>query len=180
MKLNISTLATGFHELDFEEQPADLEIEDQKMFPNPVLSHVVVDKSDTHIYIKVTVRSIAHFLCDRCLREFDQDLSGDLQLYFEVVPIGSHGQLVEGVEDSLDNSVRIYHPNNKVIDLTQDILATLVLMIPMKVLCSEDCKGLCPGCGSDLSVDPCVCVIEKIDPQWEDLKRILNKASPKK
>lgn len=170
--LNISMLATGIHELDFEEQPADLEVEDQKMFPNPVLSHVVIDKNDTHIYIKATVRTIAHFFCDRCLQEFDQGLSGKLKLYFEVVPKKSHGQLVEAGEGSPDGSVRIFHPNTKVIDLTHDILETLILTIPLKVLCSEDCKGLCPGCGRDFNVDSCGCINKKTDPHWEDLKQL--------
>ena len=77
-------LSTGLHELDFVENSKDLAIEDQEMFPNPVFSHVSIDKGDTHIYIKANVCSKAHFFCQRCLREFDQDLSGNLKIYYEV------------------------------------------------------------------------------------------------
>jgi len=50
------------------------------------------------------------------------------------------------------------------------------LALPMKPLCREDCKGLCPRCGEDLNVKGCGCVIETADPRWEALKTLKQKA----
>lgn len=173
MIIDISKLSIGLHELDFEETVEELKIENNNLFPNPILSHVDVDKSETHIYIKATVQSKVHFSCDRCLKEFEQDLNGDLKLYFEVVSQGVLGHLVDE-DGNQDDSVRIFRPDKKVIDLTPDIRDTLLLAIPMKTICAEDCRGICPGCGNDLNSSSCSCKNEEIDPRWEGLKKLLD------
>lgn len=175
VKIDIGILSIGLHELEFVEHSKDFEIEDQEMFPNPVYSHVFIDKGETHIYIKANVCSKAHFFCDRCLREFNQDLSGNMNIYYEVVSKGSKGHLVDAEVNDPEHSVRIYRPDKKVIDLSPDILETLFLTIPMKMLCSEDCVGLCPGCAIDLSVDSCDCVKNENDPRWDALKQLIDK-----
>lgn len=43
------------------------------------------------------------------------------------------------------------------VDITQDIREELLLTLPTRFLCSEECKGLCPGCGADLNVKKCTC-----------------------
>ena len=49
------------------------------------------------------------------------------------------------------------------------------MAVPMKPLCREDCRGLCPHCGSDLNAGECGCVVEVIDPRWEALKSLKQK-----
>jgi uncharacterized protein len=46
----------------------------------------------------------------------------------------------------------------------------LLLNIPMRILCKEDCRGLCPKCGRNRNTNSCDCVEEAIDPRWEGLK----------
>ena len=176
MEIDISRLSTGLHELDFAEAAEELKIENVDMFPNPIVSRVTIDRSETHIYIKATIRSKAHFSCDRCLKKFDQDLVGDLKLYFEVLSQGSSGHLADENGDDND-SIRIFRPEMRTIDLTNDIRDTLLLTIPMKVLCSLDCKGICSGCGVDLNIASCVCVHDDVDPRWEGLKKLLDQDS---
>ena len=43
----------------------------------------------------------------------------------------------------------------------------------MKVLCREDCKGLCPKCGRNLNEGPCGCDLHEEDPRWDALKGLL-------
>jgi len=50
------------------------------------------------------------------------------------------------------------------------------ILLPMKPLCREDCKGLCPQCGEDWNVRACGCVIEMADPRWDALKALKQKA----
>ena len=178
MKINISRLSTGLHELDFEETAEELNIDHVKLFPNPIVSRVTIDRSETHIYIKATIRSKAHFSCDRCLKKFDQELIGDLTLYYEVLSQGGSGHLTDETGEEND-SIRIFRPEMRTIDLTNDIRDTLLLTIPMKVLCSLDCKGICSGCGVDLNIASCVCVHDRIDPRWEELKKLLDQESKK-
>ncbi len=59
---------------------------------------------------------------------------------------------------------------NDRIDLEDIILYEVKLSIPMKVLCREDCKGLCPVCGKDLNEGTCSCDTRETDPRWDALK----------
>jgi uncharacterized protein len=49
------------------------------------------------------------------------------------------------------------------------------MAVPMKPLCREDCRGLCPHCGQDLNSGECGCVVEIVDPRWEALKSLKQK-----
>jgi uncharacterized protein len=56
---------------------------------------------------------------------------------------------------------------------TDDLLKDqLILNLPMKPLCSPDCKGLCPGCGADISTSACGCGESDVDPRFEILKKL--------
>ena len=46
----------------------------------------------------------------------------------------------------------------------------ILLDLPTKFLCTDDCKGLCPTCGKDLNDGPCQCVKHSLDPLWRFLK----------
>ncbi len=59
---------------------------------------------------------------------------------------------------------------NERVDLEDVILYEIKLSIPMKVLCKEDCKGLCPVCGQNLNKGSCSCVTKDTDPRWDALK----------
>jgi uncharacterized protein len=50
------------------------------------------------------------------------------------------------------------------------------ILMPMKPLCREDCKGLCPQCGEDWNARECGCVAETADPRWDALKALKQKA----
>jgi len=58
------------------------------------------------------------------------------------------------------------------IDLRSDICENLLLMIPMKRLCKEDCLGLCATCGANLNLETCHCKSATIDARWEKLKNL--------
>lgn len=53
--------------------------------------------------------------------------------------------------------------------------ALFSMNLPSKHLCSEDCKGLCPGCGRNLNTEKCVCSGKNIDPRLAVLKKLLDK-----
>lgn len=92
------------------------------------------------------------------------------------------GRLVEGQEkiDSEDDSLeddyddRLYY-ENEILNLKDYIVNQVVVSLPMKSLCSEDCKGLCILCGIDLNKNTCECVHEDIDPRLEKLKNFFPK-----
>ena len=59
--------------------------------------------------------------------------------------------------------------------LPQPYLEQILLALPLKTICSESCKGLCPHCGQNLNVEQCSCAEPVEDPRWAALKDIRNK-----
>ena len=59
------------------------------------------------------------------------------------------------------------------LDLDELVTTDILLELPLKHLCREDCKGLCPKCGKNLNSGSCGCDLKEIDPRFEALKDLL-------
>ena len=57
-------------------------------------------------------------------------------------------------------------------DLTEILRDTLLIAVPVKVLCQEDCRGICSGCGALLNEEPCRCQPKSIDPRFRVLEKL--------
>ena len=58
-------------------------------------------------------------------------------------------------------------------DIFPRVLEAVLLELPIRVLCREDCKGLCSACGANLNEGACDCPKEEPDPRWRDLRKLL-------
>lgn len=170
MNIPIANLSIGFHELDFEKSPATFGFVEKDNFKDPINITVRVDKSESHIYLKVEVKVLAKLECDRCLKAFEKELVEDFSLYYEVKN-SSRGESVKVVQEK-DIEFRHYSVGDSHLDITEDIRTTLFLAMPMKNLCAEDCKGICPGCGQDLNQSNCICEKSSSDPRWDALNKL--------
>jgi len=86
--------------------------------------------------------------CSRCLRVFDQPLSVEQFVFHQEL----HGE--------------------DFVDLTSNIREDIILELPQRALCAEDCKGLCPHCGKDLNKGPCRCKQPEGDLRWHALDNL--------
>jgi len=59
------------------------------------------------------------------------------------------------------------------VDVEPVVLENILLSLPLRTLCSPECKGLCTICGQDLNLAGCQCQEKEIDPRWEALKKML-------
>jgi uncharacterized protein len=106
--------------------------------------------------------------CARCL----DTVSGDFVLDFERV-VADEGTLTEEqIEDNVDEYVIV---ENGKLDIDEQLAEALLLDFPRKVLCSEDCPGLCPKCGKSLKGGDCGCPKKEIDPRLAVLATLLQK-----
>jgi uncharacterized protein len=62
--------------------------------------------------------------------------------------------------------------DGEVIEVDQLVAEQIFLALPVKVLCSEDCKGICPGCGANLNEEACRCRADRGQSPFEKLKSI--------
>lgn len=109
--------------------------------------------------------------CARCLEPVARDLAGDFDLLYRPLGVdaGPHQRSVH------EGDTEIGYYQGEGIEL-QDILREQVLLaVPIKAVCREDCKGLCPHCGKNLNVESCQCEEERSDPRWNALKDIKDK-----
>ncbi|MBO5213440.1 MAG: DUF177 domain-containing protein [Clostridia bacterium] len=90
---------------------------------------------------RATVSGTCVASCDRCLED-------------AVLPLEAELKTVLTLESSEDDSVTV---ENGKIDLEKTAYDALVLELPTKILCKEDCLGLCPSCGKNLNDGECGC-----------------------
>lgn len=107
-------------------------------------------------------------VCARCLEPVVEEISKEFDLFYRPV----HQAKKEGeihLKDD-DTDIGFFQGEGMFIG---DILAEQVnLLIPMKVICRSDCRGLCPHCGANLNHENCRCEVHAIDPRMAPLARV--------
>ena len=109
--------------------------------------------------------------CARCLEPAVQPVSRKFDLLYR--PLGSDAGRSELSVTAAEAEVGYYQGEGL---LLEDALREQVLLdLPLKVMCREDCKGLCPHCGKNLNEGECSCAEPLEDPRWSALKDIRSK-----
>ena len=109
--------------------------------------------------------------CSRCLEPFaitiDRSFRQVLMRTATAAPEAADDNEIELNLQDLDRAELV----GEVIDLGEILREELLLALPSKALCLEDCKGICPGCGAELNSEPCTCK-PVTDPRWDALKQL--------
>ena len=132
--------------------------------PAGVIFKGTVEKANGLLIVQGQATGKAELLCSRCLNTFLWD--------FDVDVFESFSNLPDVVEADIEENINLFCGDE--IDIAPYILRQIFLELPMKAVCKEDCKGLCPYCGTNLNIKQCNCMAEDIDPRLEKLKTLLN------
>ncbi|HHL74018.1 MAG TPA: DUF177 domain-containing protein [Bacteroidetes bacterium] len=163
MKINIAQLAEGHHHLDLRGQPASVGLDDGERFRDEISVALELEKMRTRLYIRLEAHTQAHYVCDRCLEPFVAAIAEKFSfLYTE------DSDLI-----SPDDFIYAYDASRPEIDIAPAVKETILLGVPIKFLCSEECKGLCPQCGTNLNQSRCACKTSSTDPRWDALKKLI-------
>ncbi len=165
MKISLIRLTEGLHTLNFVEKLAELDVADQPHLYQDVKIQIDLEKRTPHYFLKNRVEVGGHFVCDRCTDEFERTVSGEARVVF------SSDKEMIGASEADD--IHYLPPDAKEIDLTAEMRETILLALPMKMLCAENCRGLCAGCGANLNTETCRCAPPLADPRWEALRKLL-------
>ncbi|MBX2992700.1 MAG: DUF177 domain-containing protein [Bacteroidetes bacterium] len=162
MKIQITGLSDGIHRYQFAVNPAELTL--GEYFDGDVAVEAVLDKSAAQILLTASITATARFTCDRCISLFTQRLNSEYSMLY----------VNEGIETQhLDPAeVQVIPPGLHIINIAEDVRQTVMLSVPLKVLCKETCKGLCPLCGTNLNEQACTCSDTEIDSRWEELRKL--------
>lgn len=116
-------------------------------------------KGDSKVEMQGRLKTRLSLICDRCLASYDVDIDTELQILFETESSGSwQVKELECTLSDLDSIVL----DEPVIDLDDVLRQQLYLSLPVKSLCSEQCKGICAQCGSNRNLAQCNCANETL------------------
>jgi len=114
--------------------------------------------------------------CARCLEPVQQDVKRDFDLLYR--PLGADAGREETPVAGTEAEISYYEGEGL---LLEDVLREQVLLaVPVKVICRQDCKGLCPQCGANLNFAKCSCSEPLEDPRWSALKDLRRKLEESK
>lgn len=150
--------------LFFRETLFDIGIHDLGDARTPVETEIVVHSKGEDYFLDGQVRTTLLLACDRCLEEGAYPLDGKLRVW-----------LVSVDRPDLDPSeahVFLLADQQPEVDLTAVVAESVYLELPQQTLCRNDCKGLCPSCGTNLNQKQCGCETGEIDERWSALLRV--------
>ena len=102
--------------------------------------------ADETVIVRGIARALIQSPCARCLKPTETKIEAELEEAF----IRDTGEDVEVDEDQ-------YMYSGHVLELDEAVRTALLLEMPSRVLCKEDCRGLCDQCGADLNINECSC-----------------------
>lgn len=131
-----------------------------------ILSNIGIDLLVTRVLKEVSVmgniRLLIEVPCSRCLEPVEMELNPAISLVL------SPGEKLSEQDDDIEHETYI----GDEIDLSNYLMEQVAISLPVKVLCKEDCKGLCTSCGADLNYEICACDKEHVDHRFAVLKKL--------
>jgi uncharacterized protein len=119
------------------------------------------------IHITGSLNTAVETTCDRCLETSQRPMELEFDLFYRPMKTIAHEEEIEIKPSEME--IGFYEGGGLELD---DVLREQVLLaLPMKRVCREDCKGLCPQCGKNLNQGPCSCKTEKIDARLAGLEK---------
>ena len=128
-----------------------------------------VERAGKGFLLEGEVEGAAKLKCGRCLAEFDFSFSDRLELH--LLPLAAAPQDDETRLGRGDLEVRFYEEPH--VDLAELAAEQFALAVPMKPLCAETCRGICPRCGANLNLGACSC-----PPETDDRLAVLKEFRP--
>ena len=141
----------------------DLQYGESYPVSEPVLASGVVRNTAGVLMMTGSVHTTLHGVCDRCARDFEKDVD----IPIDVV-------LVTELSNEENEDEWVFPLEGDCADLEDIVRTVFVLNLDSKLLCKDDCKGLCCQCGKNLNDGPCDCRKEP-DPRFAALKQLLEK-----
>jgi len=166
--LDLSRMRESRDRVDRTLEPSALPAADAEEFrvEAPVRLAFDISKDGSQFRLVGHVASSLTLACGRCL----DDIVLPVDLAFDLLYLPHKDNAGEAEVEVEDDGLTTAFYGNDEIDLGQLVLEQFYLAVPMKPLCRESCRGLCPECGTNLNTATCSCVREWTDPRLDGLR----------
>lgn len=169
MKIYSKELSEGVNRFNFNNSASELNLEEREnIYLTPIFTQVQIVKNSETLFLTGTVSTTVGMKCARCLESFQTHLQSGFELIFRTRAVTGEKSEIELSKEDLIT----FEYKGKVIDLHDRVGETLLLAIPIKPLCSEECKGLCPICGQDLNKGECGCRQKVFSSKFSELRSL--------
>ena len=142
---------------------SDLQYGNSTPVTEPVTAEGQVRNTAGVLVMTGSIQTTIHGICDRCAAEFDREIEFPLDVV-----------LVTELANEENEDEWVFPLEGDSADLDDIVRTVFVLNLDSKLLCKEDCQGLCCRCGKNLNDGPCSCQKE-LDPRFAALKQLLEK-----
>jgi uncharacterized protein len=165
-----------------ELRPADPADTDDVRLLGDVTFDGVLQKKDHRFRLKGRVQATLDLTCGRCAEAFPWPVDTEIDLTYVPQPSANAGtarQADAEIELSEEDLTTAYYRDH-VLDFAEMLREQFYLAMPMRPLCTDDCKGLCPHCGTNLNVASCNCEVRWQDPRLAGLQSLLRNTEDKR
>lgn len=171
MRIELASLEGGKARVSHQYAEGELVLEDPRVRLVSAPS-IVANVSAIGSSIRVSGQVVAQVEveCDRCLKPIQIPIDSAFRVEYVSTEEYRQQQDAELTEEDMDLAIF----DGEAIDIDDLVAEEVLLAVPDHRVCSEDCKGICPGCGADRNNVSCACETGDVDPRWSALKKLVN------
>jgi uncharacterized protein len=138
---------------------------------SPVRAHLKIEKAESEIIVRGNVMADIKLQCGRCMEDFSAQRNIPVEVVYHSIDEIRKDETHEVRNEELDTGFY----EGEELDINELMKEQILLNIPMKPLCSDECLGICIHCGTNLNKKKCDCVTDDSDPRFSSLKELLKK-----
>ena len=145
---------------------------DPSLKPLTLLSgNVELIRTNDGILVRADLRTNVELTCSRCLTQFSTPVRFRIEEeFYPTIDISTGARLPQPDDADPATLIDVHH----LLDLSEIVRQDLTLALPLVPLCRNDCKGLCPNCGTNWNDGDCDCAVQELDPRFAVLKQLLD------
>jgi uncharacterized protein len=184
MLISLQYLRLHDHQMEFDEefQPGSIDLGSEATQVSPLKSSgraTLIPEHDGRGSVLNDIRVVGklatklQIACARCLEAVPYTVDRSFELLFrpQSVNVGPDEQEMQ----DKDSEIAFYEGDG--VELKDILREQILLAVPIKTVCREECKGLCPHCGKNLNTGECQCEQDTADPRWDALKDLRGRLS---
>lgn len=171
MKINVSkikTISGKTMDVELTETIPELSMDEENIkLLSPLKFSGKIENLGDRLMVSGEISTTVKLLCSRCAEAMAYALNAPFSEFFT-----NHKKVMD---DDQEEEISLFSGDE--IDITLHLARAILLELPMKAICQEECQGLCPGCGVNLNQTECQCSGEEIDPRLMALKKLIKPRS---
>lgn len=165
LRIAVEDIQAGVSTLELICKPEEIDLESEGIyFTSPVIARLDIFRQGDIVFVKGEFTIDIRLECARCLNPVQRTLSGTLENQYQPLP--------KMARDRMDD-IGIGYYSEDFIDFSDDFRESFLLEFPTRLLCSEDCKGLCSKCGQNLNERTCKCYLEPEEAQTSKFAELI-------